>query len=72
MPLLQELQVAAAEAELPLPRYVVEILESFAAARRLPKVDAPHGNRIPRERDGEFPFPADTFTLRIPVGSDRA
>ena len=36
--LREELTLAAGEAHLDLARFVAEVLESFAAARRLPKV----------------------------------
>ena len=36
-PLLEELELAANESRVTLTRYVAEVLESFAASRRLPK-----------------------------------
>ena len=39
-PLLQELETAAGESHMTLPRFVAELLECHAAARRLTKVES--------------------------------
>ena len=64
--LQEELTLAAGEAELSLTRFVAEVLESFAAGRRLPKV--PHSQvHYPRaERcaaEDSFPYPADVYPI---------
>ena len=64
--LLSELTLAAAESQVSLTRFVAEVLESFAAARRLPKV--PHSQvHYPRaERcaaEDSFPYPADVYPI---------
>ena len=64
--LREELTLAAAESQVSLTRFVAEVLESFAAARRLPKV--PHYQvHYPRaERcaaEDSFPYPADVYPI---------
>lgn len=75
VPLLEELERAAQEAHISLPRFVVEVLECHAASRRLGRVVpvAPHGARVPvmpapedpatspAEAEEAFPYPAETY-----------
>ncbi len=73
-PLREELVLAAAESGLSFQKYVQEVLECAAASRRLHKVDTPqrpirvqgYQLQIPgSEKDSDFPFPAETFTVTV-------
>ena len=63
-PLLQELQQAAAEAELPLPRYVAQLLEADMAARRLPRCSAQGEARV-QGSEATDDYSPETYRLAL-------
>jgi hypothetical protein len=67
--LLKELEVSAWECGLSLPHFIAEVLQSHAAARRLPKIESPGGVHLPgtpdREENDDFPYPGGDLSTRL-------
>ena len=74
--LLRALEEGARECEVELPCYVAEVLESFAASRRLEHVKPDQQTNLAgarllgQDRDDDFPWPAEVYalSLRTPSG----